>query len=541
MYSIEDFKNNPIFIKSIIDKWIASEEYNKMIDAKNYYNGENTTISEVRKQIYTDRKYTDQNGEIHTSNVLIDNPYVSNYHITDGFVQDMVDQKVFTLLDRTPTITGISQKTEQVLTNVIDYALQELATEASVCGVGYGVIGTNASNDGFDVKVLNSPNCIAFVDPMSGDLKALVRFWYSVPALNNQQKIYAEVYEEDLYTLYAGVASLEIIEQRGYFTIIESDTLTTTKTNKKWNVGIPVVRLRNNSDYSSDFTKAIKSKIDSIDIVMSDFANNLSDFQDIFWVLRGLDAVDAEDFGSFFETIKKTYQARLPEGADVTPQQVSIPYEAKLTFCQEMRKHLIANAGVIDTETMTGGSLTATAIKASCQKLMLRVSKFEYEVYLSALALIRFGMEFSGDTSKDPSVKFFKSAINNDTEIIANLNASLPNISQRTYLENFPYIEDVEEELKRLEEEAGSKFSIPETGTVQTPAPIDTTVSTDEAQQTAEQVASKTLNGAQTQSLLAVMAQYSAKTLTLGQAVNIVSVAIGISKEEAQKIIEGLA
>lgn len=463
MYSIEDFRNDPVFIRSIIDKWIASDECNKMIDAKNYYNGENTTISEVRKQIYTDRKYADQNGEIHISNVLIDNPYVSNYHITDGFVQDMVDQKVFTLLDKTPKLTGVSPRTEQTLTNVMDYALQELATEASICGVAYGVIGTNTSNDGFDVKVLNSPNCIAFVDPMSSDLKALVRFWYSVPALNNQQKIYAEVYEEDLYTLYSGVASLDLVEQRGYFTIVESDSLSTQKTNKTWKSGLPIVRLRNNATYSSDFTKAIKSKIDSIDIVMSDFANNLSDFQDIFWVLRGLDAVDAEDFGSFFETIKKTYQARLPEGADVTPQQVSIPYEAKLTFCQEMRKHLIANAGVIDTETMTGGSLTTTAIKASCQKLMLRVSKFEYEVYLSALTLIRFGMEFSGDTSKDPAIKFFKSAINNDTEVIANLNASLPNISQRTYLENHPYIEDFLQEIKRLDEEASNKFTIPET------------------------------------------------------------------------------
>lgn len=539
MYSIEDFRNDPVFIRSIIDKWIASDDYNKMIDAKNYYNSENTTISEVRKQIYTDRKYTDQEGEIHISNVLIDNPYVSNYHITDGFVQDMIDQKVFTLLDKTPTIIGINPKTEQTLTNVIDYALQELATEASICGVAYGFIGSNTDTDGFDIKVLDSPNCIAFVDPMNSELKALVRFWYSVPALNNQQKIYAEVYKEDLYSLYSGVASLALIEQRGYFTVVESDSLSTQKTSKKWDSGLPIIRLRNNSQYSSDFTRAIKSKIDSIDIVMSDFANNLSDFQDIFWVLRGLDAVDAEDFGSFFETIKKTYQARLPEGADVTPQQVSIPYEAKLTFCQEMRKHLISNAGVIDTETMTGGSLTTTAIKAACQKLMLRVSKFEYEVYLSALQIVRFGMEFTGDTSKDPTIKFFKSMINNDAELINNINVSLPNISQRTYLENHPYVEDVEEELKRLDEEASSKFTVSETGAEGTTA--EPTASTGEVQQAAEEVANKSLNGAQTQSLLAVMAQYSAKSLTLGQAVNIVSVAVGISKEEAQKIIEGLA
>lgn len=48
------------------------------------------------------------------------------------------------------------------------------------------------------------------------------------------------------------------------------------------------------------------------------------------------------------------------------------------------------------------------------------------------------------------------------------------------------------------------------------------------------------MNGAQTQSLIAVIAQYTAGQLTIGQAVNIIATAIGISKEEAQKIIDGV-
>lgn len=55
----------------------------------------------------------------------------------------------------------------------------------------------------------------------------------------------------------------------------------------------------------------------------------------------------------------------------------------------------------------------------------------------------------------------------------------------------------------------------------------------------AEEIAGKTLNGAQTQSLLGIIGQYSKGELTLGQAINLISVAIGISKEEAKKIIEG--
>ncbi len=57
--------------------------------------------------------------------------------------------------------------------------------------------------------------------------------------------------------------------------------------------------------------------------------------------------------------------------------------------------------------------------------------------------------------------------------------------------------------------------------------------------ETAEEAAWKTLNGAQTQSLISVIAQYQSGAISLGQAVNIISVAIGVSKDEARRIIEG--
>lgn len=49
----------------------------------------------------------------------------------------------------------------------------------------------------------------------------------------------------------------------------------------------------------------------------------------------------------------------------------------------------------------------------------------------------------------------------------------------------------------------------------------------------------KSLNGAQTQSLLAIMAQYSAGSLSEGQAINLIATAIGITKEEAREILNG--
>lgn len=67
----------------------------------------------------------------------------------------------------------------------------------------------------------------------------------------------------------------------------------------------------------------------------------------------------------------------------------------------------------------------------------------------------------------------------------------------------------------------------------------NTKVGNTEEIKTAEEIAGKSLNGAQTQSLLGIIGQYSKNELTTGQAINLISVAIGISKDEAKKILEG--
>lgn len=53
------------------------------------------------------------------------------------------------------------------------------------------------------------------------------------------------------------------------------------------------------------------------------------------------------------------------------------------------------------------------------------------------------------------------------------------------------------------------------------------------------EIQGKSLNGAQTRSLIAIMSQYTVGELTEGQAINLIATAIGISKEEAKEILNG--
>ena len=123
-----------------------------------------------------------------------------------------------------------------------------------------------------------------------------------------------------------------------------------------------------------------------------------------------------------------------------------------------------------------------------------------------------------------------------ETQIAANMEGIT---SHKTQLKVISAVDNVQDELKEIEEENKA----PETtivdemmfGKVATAENIEKTP----AEGNVAEVQGKTLNGAQTQSLLAIMAQYTAGSLTEGQAINLISTAIGISKVEAKAILNG--
>lgn len=109
-------------------------------------------------------------------------------------------------------------------------------------------------------------------------------------------------------------------------------------------------------------------------------------------------------------------------------------------------------------------------------------------------------------------------------------------VSKETQLSVLSIVDDVQSELDKINaEDAQNALSI-----------VDQRMFDDSLDDSNKQagggvieVQSKPLNGAQTQSLLAIMAQYTAKSITEGQAVKLISTAIGITNAEARSILAG--
>jgi hypothetical protein len=147
-------------------------------------------------------------------------------------------------------------------------------------------------------------------------------------------------------------------------------------------------------------------------------------------------------------------------------------------------------------------------------------------------------LSLKGSPSIDPDsvqMQFRRSLPVNDLEIAQMVQMLSGMVPAKTLLSQVPFIENVNEAFDELKVEKQESITAQAAAFGAFPAGNDD----GEIVEQAEETTGKTLNGAQTQSLLSVVAQYSGGTLTLGQAINIISISIGVTKEEAQKLLEG--
>lgn len=459
-------------ISSLIRKWEATDAYRHMVDGNSYYNGINTTIANLTRMYWSDK-----------SKKMTPNPYVSQERIGFGKFHDVVSQKVSTLLNEAPDITDFD---DDAFSKKLGFALKKAATYASCCGIGWIFVSSQ-----LNLNVFNPAGCIAFRDDSdSSRILAFIRYW-DVHSLNNSEFIrYAEVYTlEGIATYVSGDSGSNFSLAKNtepYSYAVEKDFLGTRIVEN--NIGaIPLIELDNNDSKMSDLTPSLRSKIDVIDVINSGFANNIQDFSDVYWVIKNGTSETTDAFEDFMASITKT-KKMVVNGDDASslgaePHQFEIPTAARSTFCDRMKAEIADETGVVDPKDLTGSSITNVAIKAVTMKLRQRVSDFEWDVYEATLKILKLYTLFTGiETSDD--VNFTWLLIDNQTEIVDNAQKIQPNISQKSYLKllkRADYIENVDDEIAQIQDEANSKFTLEPTPTEADVVP-EATISTDSTQ-----------------------------------------------------------
>lgn len=174
---------------------------------------------------------------------------------------------------------------------------------------------------------------------------------------------------------------------------------------------------------------------------------------------------------------------------------------------------------------------TATEIKAAKQRKYNRVSAIQVNLKDCLEDLVK-------------AIAFYDASYTKNHELICTFNDSIltDEEAERTQDRN-----DVSMSVMSLEEYRAKWYGEDiDTARENLPAsaePVLDNLSVKESQKpqqsAAAEVQGKSLNGAQTQSLISIMAQFTAGSISEGQAINLISTAIGVSKEEARAILNG--
>lgn len=217
---------------------------------------------------------------------------------------------------------------------------------------------------------------------------------------------------------------------------------------------IPLIRFQNNAEELGDFEK-VRKLIDAYDVIVSDCQNEIEEFRLAYLLLTG-----AEMDEDVLLQARQTGVIELPEGADAKYLTKAMSGE----FIQEHLKglkeniHRFSRSVDMSDESFSGGGMSGEARKwkilALENKAITKERKFykalrdSYRVLSTAWEQKEYKIDYT-----DVEMQFHRN-LPVDLMHYAEVSTKLKgNISERTRLEQLPFIGDVDQELKRMIEE----------------------------------------------------------------------------------------
>ena len=418
------------FLVSAITQYKGTELYRDTLKAKAYFNGE--TDIQFRK-----KEYINENG------VKVVDIYKANNTISTDIFKKIILQESSTLFAKG---VNINPEIKANFSKMFDIKLQRLGIESSLGGTAYGYV--TPTKNGLTLEYFSADEFVPIVDVFTGDLVAGIRFIQ----LDSNLPMKIELYEIDGLTTFVtdGSQNIKILdEKRNYYTITESDALSKTVYERNYSI-LPVIPLYNGLSKKSRLNRALKTKIDLLEIILSDFVNNLEDMQDVYWTIKNY---DGQGLSEFIREMKQHKAIKVGDDGDVKSHTTDVPYQAREAAIKILKKQIFSDSMALDTEDMTG-TLTTVEINARRENLNLKIDDFENEAHNFMNSVMQIYQEIYGEVEKY-NLTFIRSGLINETEIIDNIIKIRSDIDHRTALELNPMIDNdnIDVILERMKEE----------------------------------------------------------------------------------------
>lgn len=456
-------------LANLINSYITSEQYTSAIKANNYYKGKHDILNK--------RRY------YHIDGKQIEDTTKANNKLIHNFYETLVTQKANYIAGNPIKLKLLNNNNEllnkisKLLSDKFDDLILQVIIDASNRGTTYIHPYINENGE-FKLTNISSTEIIPIYDSdYENELLEVIRF-YPIEYINETNYSSSLRYKVEWWTKEEVYTYIEL--SNGMFVLDQSvenpaphfkrlNYINNNITNMSWGV-VPFIPVYNNAHKGSDLTPDIETLINSYNRIKSGWCDDIDDFQEMIYVLKGYIGLGGDKnitrLSNFFHNLKMNKAISVDEQGGVEVLKSEIPFEAKERLLKLTREEIFfLGKGIDIMSEKLGGNQSGVSLKfiyshidlkanALIRYLTSALNKLMY--YVSLYMDIKENIKFDYN---DVYFVFNKSMLFNESEIIHSLVQSKDLISDKTIIENHPYVNDIEIELQRVEEQKANELN----------------------------------------------------------------------------------
>lgn len=439
-------------VKKLIKKYTAghSQFVINADEAGRYYRNETKLLLEPSREEKQEKEH-----EGKTPLRKADNRIPFNFH---GL---LVNQKASYMFTAPPIFDLGGKESNKVLQKFLGdkYAkvCKDLCVEASNATVGW--IHVWKREDGtYNYAVVPSVQIIPIWDKSLE--KKLLAVFRHYPDIEEESGDSYEIYEYWTerecwsYRMKVGDAVDNLIPHLMFMVDLENNELSN---HYEHGIGeVPFFAFSNNNIGTNDL-KNIKPLIDVYCKVFSGFVNDIEDIQEVIFVLTNYGGENLNEFLDDLKYYKAIKIENEGEGdkSGVSTLTIEIPVEAREKLLEITRKCIFEQGQGIDPDPQNFGNSSGVALNFLYSLLELKSGLQETEFRPSFGRFIRCVCRLLDIQIKDDTITqtWKRTSVRNDQELATIAQTSKGIISDESIIRNHPWVDDIEKEKQRIEEQ----------------------------------------------------------------------------------------
>ncbi len=455
LYGINGDMSDKEFLEESIMRWKGSPERQMQIKGFLYYDSEHDILTRKRTMIGNDGKL--QEVDNLPNNQIIDNQYAK-----------LVNQKANYILGQPFTLDGDKRYT-QALQDVFDADFRLTMKNAAKYAYNGGIAWLYPYYDDegtFRFRLFPAYEILPFwKDAEHRQLLGAIRLYLvagyekNIPVVIEKVEVFDDSgvhkYILDGNTLIPDVTSDEV--DSAYVQWTNGDGV---EEGLNWS-RIPLIPIKYN-ETETPLLKKVKSLQDALNITLSDFENNMQeDARNTILVLKNYDGTDLGEFRRNLATygaVKIRYDDSAKGGVETL--KVEVNSDNYKIIADLLKKAIIENGMGYDAkDERMSGTPNQMNIKSMYSDIDIDANDFETELQSAFKNILWFVDAHLANTGKgnfdsdDVTIIFNRDMLMDEGEIITNIQNSVGILSTETLVAQHPWVDNVDEELKRIESE----------------------------------------------------------------------------------------